>query len=348
MTVVYAWLTGEQTNVGDSLLRRPYIEFLSRIGPVQAWVRHSSPDFLANAGIHRVRHAEPSFARWYGRLVLSALRQRTVLALNAGQAPSTPTAPIAAAALTLAAGLVRLRGGYSLWLGGTVPATAKRAERAAYSLLARRVTVVRWREPGASALTGRLAPVSPDWGFSLGAATEHWDGRNRDVAAFVLRGDRAYPTRRWLDWAKASLAELGLRAVVVVQVRQDRERADRLATDLGGEVLPWDEADGHAEQEARVRALYRRARITIGDRLHGLILAATEGSVPIGWVETSTGKIRAHFDAVGLEYVGAHEGPESPSLPELQPAFLDALARDLPGDVDRIRASMPDRSILPS
>ena len=65
-----------------------------------------------------------------------------------------------------------------------------------------------------------------------------------------------------------------------------------------------------------MRETYSETRLVIGDRLHGLIVAATEGAVPLGWVESSTGKIRRHFNAAKMPFsVGEFEGAAASELP---------------------------------
>jgi hypothetical protein len=85
---------------------------------------------------------------------------------------------------------------------------------------------------------------------------------------------------------------------------------------LGGTVLDWPDGLSHAEQEKRLRDEYSRCALVVGDRLHGLVIAATEGAAPLGWVESSSGKIRRHFEAVGLEAPGRYEGSAAFELPE--------------------------------
>ncbi|MDM4763922.1 hypothetical protein QT381_12985 [Galbitalea sp. SE-J8] len=157
----------------------------------------------------------------------------------------------------------------------------------------------------------------------------------RQLLSLVMRGDRAAPSESWIAWVRSGAENLGLEVHVVVQVERDAARGEELAAALGGHVVQFASSD-HAIHEAKVRSIYRRSLITIGDRLHGLIVAASEGSVPIGWVETSTGKIAAHFNAVGLEYVGAREGWSSSSEP-LTREWVRGRERELRTRIDDAR-----------
>jgi hypothetical protein len=268
------------------------------------------------------------------------MRRRTVVALNAGEMQISRSRAFLVFLLWFAARLARLRGGTSVWLGASVLPTADPLMRAVYRLAARDVSVVQWREAG-SLQTGGPRPVGPDWAFATGTPTAHWDLTGRDVAAFVMRSDREPPTAIWREWARSLVATHGLKPVFVVQVEIDDVLAQELAAGLGGEVLTWRPGVPHNDQEARVRQLFRHARIAVGDRLHGLIVAATEGAVPIGWVDTSNGKVASHFDAAGMPYVGEFEGARfTDPPPDLTPERLAELVAALPVEIDACRSSL--------
>jgi len=339
---VFAWITGQATNIGDSLLRRPYAAALSDIGPTELWVRRASADFITGLGLPKHVRVSHSFVSWYSRLVKSALTRPTVLALNAGEVRVRP----AIAALMLAMGvgvrIVRLRGGVALWVGGTVPASDRAGLLAPYRWVARNTALQVWREAG---VIDRVAPgeVAPDWAFATGSPRSSWpSSASRTKVAFVIRGDREYPNAEWLKWAKRLIAANSLLPVAVVQVEADAEVARRLANDLGGEVLAWAPGVSHADQEKKVRDLYRHCVAVVGDRLHGLVLGATEGAVPIGWVESSRGKIAAHFDVAGLEFVGQYEGEKFTSAPDLSADDLKNLAEETAVGVEACRVQLAE------
>lgn len=346
---VFAWSTGQDFNIGDSLLRRPYLQQLAGLGPVDAWVKGASAGYLTGLDTDHLARVSHDFRRWYGRLILSCLRRPTVVAFNAGEMRVIRSRAALVLTLGFAAALAKVRGGASVWIGASVQPTDDPLLRWIYRFVSRRLTYVRWREAG-SQRTAVPREVGPDWGFATGTPTAQWP-RDRDTAAFALRGDRPEPSAAWIAWMRDVLARNGLRAVVVVQVDIDTDRAHQLAAQLGGEVVTWEAGVPHVEQEAKVRAAYRTARIAVGDRLHGLVVAATEGAVPIGWIECSRGKIGSHFDAAGLTYVGEHEGLGVEAVlgdtEVLSPDRIDALATALPGEIDRLRAILEGtRAIL--
>lgn len=336
---VHAWVTGQQSNIGDSLLRRPYVRLLETLGPVDLWVRDAGPDFLSGVDARDTTRLSRSFLAWWLRALLDAARRPTVVAINAGEVPAGRATAVAAAAFRVLVGVCRRRGGTSLWLGGSVPDGRDSRSRASLLALARHVSVVTWRERRSLAWA-QVGDVQPDWAFAEGTPTDQWTRDDRRCLAIVLRGDRTPPPQEWTDWIAHVAKEHRLDVVTVVQVQRDRELAHRLAETVGGTCLDWPDGTDHATQERRVRDLYRRSRLTVGDRLHGLVMAATEGSIPLGWVPSSGGKIGAHFEVVDLPWVGDHEGSRFVDRPDLSPRLLESCASDLVSQVDRSRACL--------
>lgn len=152
------------------------------------------------------------------------------------------------------------------------------------------------------------------------------------------------PPPGWFTWLGQLCTTLGLRVVVVVQVEQDRERAELAARTLGAEVAPW-EGTSHVAQERALRNVYGQSRLVIGDRLHGLIMAATEGAIPLGWVPSSSGKIRRHFDAVGFRFASEHEGGDVAELICPDQEMLDAEHTRLTVSVSEARRSLAKLSV---
>ncbi|MGX1701062.1 polysaccharide pyruvyl transferase family protein [Microbacterium sp. NPDC055357] len=325
---VFAWITGERTNLGDSLLRRPYIAALRRIGPTRLWVNRSERDFLSGLGLDGSEVCFASFPRWYGGLLASALRRRTILVLNAGEFRVHASRVALLIVLLLASVLVRIRGGSTVWIGVSVPPTPHRILGAPVRWAARYLDYLQWRDD-VSRSTGGPRQVGPDWAFATGTPTPHWPSTDRTRCAFVLRGDRAEPSAAWITWAKGFCGDHGLQPIAVVQVRQDELHARRLAAALGGEVFAWPPESSHAQHEDQLRALYRTCRVVIGDRLHGVVVGATEGAVPLGWVESSSGKIGRHLGVVGIDYAGEHEGRGGVDLPRVPVELTDRRASGL-------------------
>jgi hypothetical protein len=99
--------------------------------------------------------------------------------------------------------------------------------------------------------------------------------------------------------------------------------------------------------ERHLREVYRQCLIVVGDRLHGLIIGATEGAVPLGWVESSGGKIGRHFLAVGLYYPGEFEGASASSLPALDHPQIEKMRGELGRAVESARGALDrNRALL--
>lgn len=333
---VFAWLTGQDFNIGDSILRRPYLRALSRIGRVDLWVNDVGSDYVGGLAVPPGSRLSRSFIRWYLTILASLTRRRTVIAINAGEfRPSRSRAGLLCL-LVLAGIIARARGGGLIWFGGSVLPTKSRRLRIMYVAAARCSRDVFWRD-ARSVGFGDRHDLMPDWAFAEGSPVTGWGAEPRRLAAFSLRGDRVMPDDAWFAWARLLITSLALEPIFIVQVVTDRDRAQEMAARLGGSVLDWEPGCSHLSQEARVRAVYRRSRIVVGDRLHALILAATEGAVPLGWAPSSTGKSQGHFDAVGLTFVGRCEGLEPTDLPQVSPETVDAWAVQLRGRVQDAR-----------
>lgn len=193
-----------------------------------------------------------------------------------------------------------------------------------YRAVAKRAKLAAFRDAETVRLLG-AGIVSPDWAFSLGSDIASWPRpESRSRLAVLLRGARPVPSDEWIAWLKAIADEFALRLTFISQVRRDNDLADQLAERMGGESICFPEGTDHADQEKLVREVYKETRIAVSDRLHGLIVAATEGAVPLGWIPSSNGKIARHFNAVDMPFVGRLEGVPAEELP---PVDRDTLAQ---------------------
>ena len=311
----FVWATGQDDNLGDSLLRRPLTRSVSTASGLEVFVGGASDEFLEglapppNATLHR------GFARWAVSAAASALVRRTVLVVNAGEVRVSRRGAVRMSTIVLAAALAWFRGGGIVWVGAGVPNPAGWLSLP-YRWVGRSASVLYWRDEVSVAIRPG-SRVAPDWAFGEGPDVPAWTplGQRTHVGV-VLRGDRETPSDEWIRWVRALADAAGLRLLVAVQVRRDTKRAAELAERLGADVVEWHPGVGHAAQEARVRQAYAMCSAVIGDRLHGLIVAATEGAVPLGWVETSGGKVGRHFASVGYETAGRFEGAAVEDYPD--------------------------------
>lgn len=317
---IHVWLEGQYDNIGDSALRRAYLRALENLGPVSVWAGSFS-GYNRGLGIREASQLRPSYRQWLFALYKDVLRGNAVIALNAGQFGISRQFAGRLVALFPALILLRLRGGSNIWLGA---ATTPRLGRTwLLRALARLTTFLRWRDSD----TPREVFASltmPDWAFDLGPDAP--GGENHDHIAVSLRGDRPFPSSEWTEALKGVAERLRLSIVVVVQVARDQERGQQLAGALGAELVDW-RSDDHDEQEATVRAIYRSSALVLSDRLHALIIAHTEGAVPLGWCESAGKKVRQHFDVVGFGQAAPEPSVVS-QLDLLGPASIVALKND--------------------
>lgn len=308
-STVHAWLNGQRDNVGDSLLRRPYLTTLRSLGRVNVWAGTGANGYRSNLGFEPTDTVPARYRTWLADLYRGSFRGDTV-ALNAGEftlskAYAVQTVLVAPALLT-----TRIRGGQVVWWGAGVP-PQRWIGRLLYTPLTWLATDVRWRDPD-SARNLALAPTMPDWGFAAiprpPSATPGrvLDDRDRSWLTVVLRGDRVAPSAAWLEDVKSAAERLGLRLHVAVQVGRDGDRAHWLAERWSCAATFFDTPE-HRAQEDSLRRVYRRSAIVLSDRLHALILGATEGAVPLAWCETSVSKVERHLAPHGFDWTVTHD-----------------------------------------
>lgn len=343
----FVWATGQDDNIGDSLLRRPYVRAVGNGQGASVWVRDASPSFVAGLGLSSEDTVVRSWGRWYWQCAVAAVRGRATIAINAGEMRVSHRGAIKITLLLPIMAIARLRAGRALWIGAGVPASEQSALVAIYRTAARMATFTRWRDAASAELMGTGA-VAPDWAFAEGSDVAQWpEQHDRDLLTLTLRGDRPFPSAEWWSWVDHTAQSLGLTVVAVVQVARDTGYAQRAASEHGAQLVDWPAGLDHAAQEARLRELYGRSLLTIADRLHALVMAATEGSIPLSWVPSSTGKSRRHFDAVGMETAGQFEGASPSLLPNLtsgwvveQSSELAARIAEARNELANVRGSM--------
>lgn len=327
----FVWATGQDDNIGDSLLRRPYVRAVSGGRGANVWVRDASQDFEAGLGLSVDDTLVRSWWRWYAMATVGALRGRSTLAINAGEMRVSGRGAVKLAFLLPVMALTRARSGRSVWVGAGVPVAGSTALVAVYRAAARLSSLAVWRDADTTAFMG-TGRTGLDWAFGEGTEPARWAApETRGLLTVALRGDRPFPDAAWWSYVVGLADHLGLELTSVVQVRRDEEYALEAAARFGATAVTWPRVLDHAEQEQRLRDVYARSLVTVSDRLHVLVTAATEGSIPLAWVPSSNGKSRRHFDAVDLLFVGEGEGRPAHRLPVLtrgDVATMTMLLRD--------------------
>ena len=77
-----------------------------------------------------------------------------------------------------------------------------------------------------------------------------------------------------------------------------------------------------------LRREYAGMRLILSDRLHALLIAMSEGAVPLGLAEATTEKLARHFDALGLPWATAPADKRIARLAALDDAALTRYAEE--------------------
>lgn len=330
-TIVYAWLIGQDDNVGDTVLRREYADALRQRGPLAVYVGWVNEGFVDGLALQTGDRVFRKYVPW----ALSAMRAtadyRVTLAINSGEFALSRLFALMSLILIPVARLTKRRGGDVVWLGAAVPGRARTGLGWIFRSLYDTVDLVRWRDLASSSYVGP-ADWMPDWAF--GVTSDRARRGERRTIGVSLRFDRPYPSRDWLEAVRSLADRLALDIVAVAQVERDTPHAERLARELGGRVVRFS-GGSHSEQELAVRAEYAGMRLMLSDRLHGLIIAATEGAIPLGWCEASTEKLSRHLDPMGLEWSTLSPSSVVEALHALDEAQLDTFTVALRDALDR-------------
>ncbi|MDN3310448.1 polysaccharide pyruvyl transferase family protein [Microbacterium oryzae] len=287
---VYVNAGGQRDNIGDSLLRRAYLDALRAAGELHAY---AGPDRGYSSGLgmrpEDVEYASPR--KWLVQAALSTLmRPGTAVAFNTGEVVGTREEYQKG---RWQPGLARLAKFFRrrLVLTGVSVRPGSSPELTSLRTLSSVSDVVTWRDEWSRDQFGR-GEVQPDWAFSLGSSPDQWLAEDeRKTLAVAMRGDRPLPEDGWFEAVRAIADQRGLSITVAVQVLRDADRAAELAERLGADVLGWEPSVSHAEQERRIRALYGSSVGVISDRIHALIVGYTEGAVPLGFSTDSPEKV---------------------------------------------------------
>ncbi|WP_242086123.1 hypothetical protein [Microbacterium lacticum] len=337
---VFAHLSGQDDNLGDSALRVAYLAALRGAGRhVHVYLGGATSDYTAGFV------AASDLTLYDGRLEWAdaeAAATRPVHAFNAGEInPRVGGFPVARRAAECARVLDE---GGALIFAGIGIKDVDNLRGVVFDPVMRSASVMSWRDQGSRDGAG-FGDYAPDWAYSEGSPVDEWaPADQRPLLAVTLRFDRAWPGAAWISSVRRFAAATGSRIVTVAQVSRDAPRAVRLAEALGGEYLT-PPSMRHDDLDVYVRAVYRKSLAVISDRAHGLIIGATEGAYPIG-SGSDPQKIARLLTAVGLgSLVGRYDEFEEfaarfeAHLPGLAPAISGARA-DVADLTARIGAAM--------
>ena len=318
---------GQTDNVGDSVLRRGFLDHLRTIAPLTVFVGDKPDTYVSGLELQSEDVAVHDNREWRS-LVSRELMKGGVYAFDTGEREVDRNFAMRYLKLAPLLMVNRVKGGTAVHLG--VGVRESTPWRKPIGAIVRLCDLVSWRDAESQAIMG-FGSISPDWAFALGSSADFL--RNTDsprprlaisVRQSLNHAARDRPDDAWVDKVRRLADEFDLEPVVVAQIERDGPVTVDLAERIGCESLTWLDSD-HARQEARLRGIYRESALVLTDRLHGAVIAATEGAIPIA---LSTGRM----DKVTrtLESVGIHRTSVERSIPDevaLNDVVQDALAR---------------------
>jgi hypothetical protein len=298
MVNVFLSVAGQNDNLGDSVLRRGLLESFQGEGrQLHVHIGSNDDDYLSAVGLNGEEVLYRSPAEWSRVSERSLLSTTTFFGFNAGEVQvSSARAHLGWRAFArVLASKPRSGGAFHVGVGIRTPGEGSPSSLRA---LLRTCDLVTWRDSESQASTG-IGSVAPDWAFALGGP-----GRVatvRDQLVVSLRDDRQAPTDAWIETVSRTARELSTRITVFSQVRRDNERAAQVASRLGPEtgLVTWGSGT-HAQWEQTARNLYARSVGVVSDRLHALVIGATEGAVPLGMTTGDPEKLKRTLGTAGL------------------------------------------------
>lgn len=316
MTRVFLSTWGQSDNIGDSILRRGQLRTFQNIDETQLHVHVGRKDFEPNSedyvtaiGLDGSEKQYDTAAGWFLRALGSSAAARTILVMPTGEIMMPERFRRFWGWWTLLGALgAKRRGGAMVQVGAgvrmsTVGKKLQGGTRVVHEEVAippleriarRNMPVVAWRDAN-TRNSFQVGDVAPDWAFGegpdpvvdgLGAVPSE-----RTVLAVTMRSDRDVLDEDKIQLIREIARTYGLRIQVYSQVRRDLATMEKLADILHPgtpAILMRDES--HDEWEAVMRTMYRDSAVVVSDRLHALIIAATEGAIPLALSNWTTEK----------------------------------------------------------
>jgi hypothetical protein len=290
-TVFYT-VAAQPDNLGDIEIRATLLDWLAERGsPVRAYAGGMPEAYLAAfdaPGNVTWVHGKAAFEM---QLIWASVRGRSAIVFAPGpQTLSDRPSALGKTLLNLAnVIMVRLAGGPALAVGRSFRGSASMAKRLERLLVGHFDYFAVRDDVSAGVLAAPLA-LEPDLAFA-----QKCEGRtpahNRRSVAVSLRGDRPID-EAGLNGLIEALRSVDVDVVLVTQVKRDDAQHRALAETYGLRAVLWENAS-HETQFRRARDAYSEARFVISNRLHALLLAAQEGSLPVAIRDAQWDKTRS-------------------------------------------------------
>ncbi|TFB68593.1 polysaccharide pyruvyl transferase family protein [Cryobacterium sp. Hz9] len=317
---IFTSAMGQIDNVGDTVLRRAFLDALRGAGELQVFVGARADSYLSGLGLHDEDRVYRTSAEWRREIARSTLREASVYAFNAGEMELQRAYALRYLRIAPHLALNRLRGGHAVHAGFGV--RQKSGWRFPVAATLRLCDLVSWRDAYSRGTMG-LGRIAPDWAFATGAADADLlaSTPDRPFLAVSVRYNGRRPADAWLEALRGLADSRGLDIVAVSQIERDGPLAEELAAKVGGTALVWDSPD-HFAQEQKLRGIYQRSLLVVSDRLHAAVIGLTEGALPLVIADAGPSKAARTLDAVGIK--GTTIGW---TLPD--PAALERRANDV-------------------
>lgn len=306
MSDVFLPLIGQYDNIGDIVLRRELLRWVSGDGVVvHTYLGKAPAGYVDGLALPPDTVTYTSVGPWI-RAALSSARKGSASGYfyKPGEIQLTLPGMKEHLGLLPAVRMLSQQGLPVMRVGAGAHKAAGKVATAAMRLSIADSHHCHWRDPWTQGLLG--GHVMPDLGFGQHLSGldegEHGSGP-RESLVISLRGDRPMPDQDWRLAVRRAAKELGLTIRIVTQVYRDNARGAELAAALDASFEPWN-GTAHLDHERRLRQVYRGAMVTLSDRLHVLIVALTEGSVPCFAFPWPAEKVERHFRTVDS---AAHE-----------------------------------------
>lgn len=295
---VFVAIAGQDDNLGDSVLRRGLLDTLAPLGHLHIFVGTASQDYLSAFDLPFRYKLYRRRSSWYAAMTRAALRGPVVYGFNAGEIQVVWRTALHYVLQIPIVALVRARGGYMLHGGFGVRSKRPIMSLAMWPVL-RMANRVFWRDQKSRDWM-RIGDIAPDWAFLYGEPEKSLG--TRDSVLLSLRGSNPEPGEAYLKAVGDFARQMGRTIKVVSQVSRDDDLALKLASYFSSPRPVLTVGHSHRTLEAAVRETYRRSQYVISDRLHVLILAATEGSIPVLFTPQHDDKLLRTMTAAGFAF----------------------------------------------
>lgn len=167
--------------------------------------------------------------------------------------------------------------------------------------------------------------TAPDLAFY----PERWTTGPKSKVAICVRSSLDFDIDMYANLCKAIRLN-GLEPVVVVQVKRDQNLGARIADLASCEIVSWTN-EPHLSQLHRVYDCYSNCAAVVSNRLHGLILGARSGAVPLRLMDRTDSKLAPTLTTA----IGETAAIYATDLNEQPPLLISQLLD--PAELDRQR-----------